>query len=153
MSSKLKYLKRYGSKKDIKKKKASLSNFRVVDDDVNWRSTVADGSNEVERDDDSDEAPLVAEVHDESKSKWQPLPTMLERNSNGEDLSPPRRLISSDFQHDNREECKPNKRSFSEEKGFSAKKYTPTEKSDNSNLKDKVMQNDKKQEFMEWGRG
>ena len=75
MSSKLDFLKRYedkgsSNKKKVKKKK---SNFSVVDDDVNWKSTLIHAKSELKCEEDSDEAPLVAEVKDESVLKWQPL--------------------------------------------------------------------------------
>lgn len=72
MSSKLKYLKRYGHKKAVRKVKHQSSNLHVVDDDVSWKSTVVKNEN-LECNDSSDEAPLVAEIKDESKVKWQPL--------------------------------------------------------------------------------
>lgn len=113
MTSKLEYLKRYGNSSTKKKKgtkgrkSKSNSNFCVVDDDVNWKSTDAKEVN-----DDPDDAPLVAELQDESVVKWQPLSIVEESKketlcvdecrspedsgpSTGHftDLSPPRRLL------------------------------------------------------------
>lgn len=98
MSSKLNYLKRYDKKKR-KKGKGEKSNIYIVDDDINWPSTAA--GDEFRMDNaDSDEAPLVAEVHDESVIKWQPL-SSFEKSSdidlsrttgNITDISPPRRV-------------------------------------------------------------
>lgn len=96
MSSKLEYLKRYEDRRVKKRKrKEEQSNFSVVDDDINWQSTEA--INELENSD-SDEAPLVAEVQDETVVKWQPLSIAAgvqysqDPCDKLEDLSPPRRL-------------------------------------------------------------
>ena len=172
MSSKLKYLKRYGYKKEVKKRKDPLSHLHVVDDDINWKSTIVDDNQDLECDDNSDEAPLVAEVRDESKIKWQPLPgatvdKLVEDNSTGVDLSPPRGRISGEFQSDNQRESKRLKNSFrkrSEDGGNSPpRKYASTTyKSEIKKYKDgdKISQNvdteediSRKQEFIEWGRG
>ena len=112
MASKADYLKKYisseagdsgGKKKKIRMKKRA--NLAILDDDVDWRSTVPKDDR---MDDDPEEAPAVAEVHDEAApKKWQPLKgTTREAESRGAsrspgrqrdvDLSPPRRGHSVD---------------------------------------------------------
>lgn len=88
MSSKVDYLKRYSEKKVKKKRKVKKSNLSVVDDDINWVKTIA--TNEIESGD-SDDAPLIAEVRDETVVKWQPLSSAVQENL--EDLSPPRKVL------------------------------------------------------------
>ena len=106
MSSKLEYLKRYSTNSGGRKKKRGAkakSNYSIIDDDISWKS---DTQPEVKYDDDPDDAPLVAELRDESVCKWQPLSTLEEKadehgtahrkrtREGGEqlsDLSPPRR--------------------------------------------------------------
>ena len=118
MASKAEYLKKYvsseaddkgGKKKKIRLKKRA--NLAILDDDVDWRSTMPkddrfDG-------DDPEEAPAVAEVHDEAApKKWQPLKSSKHSNDTPEaesregsrspvrqqevDQSPPRRERSMD---------------------------------------------------------
>lgn len=109
MSSKLDYLKRYSGKKVKKrrKEKEKKSNLNIVDDDFNLESTTAKNEQGVDSGN-SDDDPLVAEVHDDTVVKWQPLekvhdgelddsqaqndpsPSKEEGVSPG-DLSPPRR--------------------------------------------------------------
>lgn len=108
MSSKLEYLKRYSKNSSGSKKKKGVkggaktkSNYSIIDDDVSWKATLSD-TQEVKCEDDPDDAPLVAELRDESVCKWQPLSSLEEsehgtahkRTWGGEqlsDLSPPRR--------------------------------------------------------------
>ena len=92
MSSKLEYLKRYGSQKVKKKRKREKkSNINIVDDDVDWQSGAVSKEQES---DDSDDAPLVAGVQDESVMKWKPVSVTdvdsLSGSYNMADLSPPR---------------------------------------------------------------
>ena len=108
MTSKVDYLKRYS--KGLKKKKKRTgknSNISIIDDDINWKS---DDTIRSEVDDSDDDAPLIAEVRDDSVLKWQPLLVedktpcpdtspprkkkafMRDLNTKSEDLSPPRRV-------------------------------------------------------------
>ena len=129
MASKAEYLKKYmssetgdngGKKKKIRLKKRA--NLAILDDNVDWKSTIPkddrlDG-------DDPEEAPAVAEVHDEAApKKWQPLDSLKggsrhagdihdiesrgvssspERQQQA-DLSPPRRDRASRDRHVNRD--------------------------------------------------
>lgn len=93
MSSKLDFLKRYEDRGTINKRKGKRkkSNFYVVDDDVNWKSTLIHAKSELKCEEDSDEAPLVAEVRDESVLKWQPLSIPEEKTSAIQDTAKKRK--------------------------------------------------------------
>ncbi|XP_077447753.1 BUD13 homolog [Stigmatopora argus] len=126
--SKAEYLKRYLSNDDDAKKskgkpkkkrcKVAGRGLKIVDDDVDWRQTVAEGN---EADEEDDEAPVIAEVIDErpddvrmleifrSSSRWKVIgedenieedvqsETQIEKSSrrkarhDSPDASPPRR--------------------------------------------------------------
>ena len=99
MSSKLEYLQRYmsdGKKKKRKKvEKKVARNLAVLDDDIDWRALAPKDDVDLE---DPDEAPVVAEIRDESANavKWQPIKSHGNEEGSGdeglnEDLSPPRR--------------------------------------------------------------
>ena len=91
MSSKLEYLKRYQEKSSNKKRKKqskTSTNFTILDDDANWKSTPAD-SKLNELGEDPDDAPIVTQVRDDSVIKWKSLPTSHVAQED-EDLSPPR---------------------------------------------------------------
>lgn len=113
MTSKIQYLKRYedtGSKKQHKKRKQK-KNLLLVDDDIRWKSTKL----ECDGDDDSDDAPVIAAVHDDSVIKWQPvlgtsysdssppkrkdidIHEKAKLDTGPEDLSPPRRMVENEF--------------------------------------------------------
>ena len=115
MTSKAEYLKKYLSKEDggsDKKKKKKLkvkskkqSNLAILDDDVDWKALVPKYGG-VEAEEDLDDAPVVAAIHDEEAErlhpKWQPMNTVKEDDSDSRgrgrgfravgspDLSPPR---------------------------------------------------------------
>lgn len=136
MSSKLEYLKRYkkgssgSKKKKLGAKATPKSNYFVIDDDVNWKS---DAEQVMKCEDDPDDAPLVAELRDESVVKWQPLSGENTTNPTGgkcvdkredaspmhsTDLSPPRRVqhIASDSKFDYGDLSPPRKKFHSRDK-------------------------------------
>ena len=102
-NSKVEYLKRYGQNNTKKKKKKERKlNLSIIDDDCNWKTTF---NAEPVLDNDSDEGPIVAEVHDESVIKWQPLSMVNEDKSKQSDLSPPRKASRINIPyHQNSEE-------------------------------------------------
>lgn len=87
MSSKLEYLKRYGKSKKKKLIGAKKSNFCVVDDDVDWKSSALEAESMFKCDEDPEEAPIVTEVRDESEIKWQPLSTLEGDDNEGTDMT------------------------------------------------------------------
>lgn len=100
-SSKLEYLKRYeGNASTSKKKKRvkKFSNFTILDDDApSWEDVQSSREGHL---DDPEDAPVVADMKDDSIIKWQPLSTadsFSDKNNQNtsskmvEDLSPPRR--------------------------------------------------------------
>ena len=110
--SKLEYLKRYGKGKRKTTKTNKRSNLYIIDDDDNWKTV----PELIVKQEDPEEAPLVAEVRDESILKWQPVLAVEEKSENTNEmesstsskrqyadlshLSPPRRLDSSSSRGD-----------------------------------------------------
>ena len=102
MSSKLEYLKRYEENNFIIKKKKRIkkcTNMTILDDDVaTWEDVQGSKESNI---DDPEDAPVVAEVQDDSIIKWQPLsstdgnervsPSKDSMMNEEHDLSPPRR--------------------------------------------------------------
>jgi len=105
MSSKLEYLKRYEEKNSTVKKKKRIkkhTNLTIMDDDVaTWEDVQGSKESNI---DDPEDAPVVAEVQDDSIIKWQPLsvgddekndtrtsPSKELKRNKEDDLSPPRK--------------------------------------------------------------
>ena len=106
MTSKLEYLKRYeGNNSSVKKKRRikKLANLTILDDDASWLASEDKSEAHLE---DPEDAPIVAQVRDDSVVKWQPLSLVDDEGKKkrpslvipDNDLSPPRlkkRPISS----------------------------------------------------------
>ena len=95
MAAREDYLKRYFESSFRKKNKKRLkkrSNLAVYDDDIDWRWK----QSEVEEND-PDEAPVIAEIQDDTINKWQPVTSIRDegkqkrKRMDSPDLSPKRK--------------------------------------------------------------
>ena len=71
------YLKKYLENSGEKKKKRRIkkrSNLAVHDDDIDWQSLTPQDENQSDvEENDPDEAPIIAEIKDDSVRRWQPV--------------------------------------------------------------------------------